>query len=232
MLSIDNNIAELQKRIAEAAKENGRNAQSVNLLAVSKTQPAAAIRQAYQCGLRGFGENYLQEALEKQAQLKDLDIEWHYIGAIQSNKTAQIAKHFDWVHTVDRLKIAQRLNDQRPDNLSPLKILIQVNIDAEDNKAGLALNEVPALVRDIVNLPRLEFVGLMTIPAKQQDYEQQVLRFNKIAQMAHTLNQLGYHCGHLSMGMSADLEAAIAAGSTIVRIGTALFGSRPLKPHD
>ncbi len=215
----------LRARIGEAEQRAGRPAGSVALLAVSKTQPAEAIRAAYAAGQRQFGENYLQEALAKQEAVSDLtDIVWHFIGPIQSNKTRAIATRFDWVHSVDRLKIAQRLSEQRPAAAPPLNVCLQVNISAEDSKSGVMPADVPLLARAVAALPRLRLRGLMAIPAPAAGFEQQrqPLRQLRLAMEGLSLGGLDT----LSMGMSDDLEAAIAEGATLVRIGTALFGPR------
>ena len=223
MSTIANNIAKVAARIREAAQAAARNPDEVHLLAVSKTQPAAAIRQACQAGLHDFGENYLQEALEKQADLADLPLTWHFIGPIQSNKTKSIAEHFDWVHSVDRLKIAQRLSDQRPESLPPLNICLQVNVSGEASKSGCEPQDVPQLAQAIAALPRLRLRGLMAIPEPTDDPTEQRAAF---ARLRHLQAELQMDLDTLSMGMSQDLEAAIAEGATWVRIGTALFGAR------
>ena len=223
MSTIANNIAKVAARIREAAQAAARNPDGVHLLAVSKTQPAAAIRQACQAGLHDFGENYLQEALEKQADLADLPLTWHFIGPIQSNKTKAIAEHFDWVHSVDRLKIAQRLSDQRPESLPPLNICLQVNVSGEASKSGCEPQDVPQLAQAIAALPRLRLRGLMAIPEPTDDPTEQRAAF---ARLRHLQAELQMDLDTLSMGMSQDLEAAIAEGATWVRIGTALFGAR------
>lgn len=223
MSTIANNIAKVAARIREAAQAAARNPDEVHLLAVSKTQPAAAIRQACQAGLHDFGENYLQEALEKQADLADLPLTWHFIGPIQSNKTKAIAEHFDWVHSVDRLKIAQRLSDQRPESLPPLNICLQVNVSGEASKSGCEPQDVPQLAQAIAALPRLRLRGLMAIPEPTDDPTEQRAAF---ARLRHLQAELQMDLDTLSMGMSQDLEAAIAEGATWVRIGTALFGAR------
>ncbi|MBA1273681.1 YggS family pyridoxal phosphate-dependent enzyme [Stutzerimonas azotifigens] len=223
MSTIATNIAKVGARIREAAQASTREAESVGLLAVSKTQPAEAIREAFDAGLRDFGENYLQEALEKQADLADLPLRWHFIGPIQSNKTKAIAEHFDWVHSVDRLKIAQRLSEQRPDALGPLNICIQVNVSGEASKSGCSPEAVAALAETIATLPRLRLRGLMTIPAPTENPVEQRQAFARLRRLKETL---GADLDTLSMGMSQDLEAAIAEGATWVRIGTALFGAR------
>lgn len=210
-------------RLAETAA--GRRRDSVRLIAVSKTQPAEAIAAAYYCGQREFGENYVQEALAKQEKLAHFDIGWHFIGPIQSNKTKLIAAHFSWVHSVDRIKIAERLSDQRPKGLPPLNVCIQVNISGEATKSGAALEELDELVRAIAALPRLRVRGLMAIPAPTDEIDLQRASFRSLRQAAERLGDLGLDT--LSMGMSDDLEAAIMEGSTMVRIGTALFGPRP-----
>ncbi len=227
MHKIDDQLAKVTARIHQAAAAAGRNPQTVQLIAVSKTQPAQALREAYTWGQRAFGENYLQEALDKQAQLADLeDLTWHFIGPIQSNKTRPIAEHFDWVHSVDRLKIAQRLHEQRPDKLPPLEICVQVNIDDESTKSGVGLAELPALVAAIAPLNRLKLRGLMAIPAVTYNQAQQRLAFAKLRLALEALNKQGHGLDTLSMGMSGDLEAAIAEGATHVRVGTDIFGAR------
>ncbi len=223
MSTIANNIAKVATRIREAAQAAARNPDEVHLLAVSKTQPAEAIRQACQAGLHDFGENYLQEALGKQADLADLPLTWHFIGPIQSNKTKSIAEHFDWVHSVDRLKIAQRLSDQRPESLPPLNICLQVNVSGEASKSGCEPQDVPELAQAIAALPRLRLRGLMAIPEPTDDPTEQRAAF---ARLRHLQAELQMDLDTLSMGMSQDLEAAIAEGATWVRIGTALFGAR------
>src|SRR6478609_8500884 len=220
-------LAKVTARIHQAAHAAGRDDQSVRLIAVSKTQPAAAIAQAYACGQRDFGENYLQEALEKQAELNALaDAQWHFIGPIQSNKTRAIAENFAWIHSIDREKVAQRLNDQRPDNLPPAQVCLQVNIDDETTKAGVSLTELPALAAAVSRLPRLQLRGLMAIPAATNTPEQQHQAFHKLSAALDDLKAQGYSLDTLSMGMSGDLEAAIAEGSTMVRVGTDIFGAR------
>jgi len=226
MPKIHDRLIEVQNRIAKALAAVGRDSQDAKLLAVSKTKPAQDLREAYVAGQRRFGENYLQEALDKQQQLQDLDIEWHFIGPIQSNKTRAIAENFDWVHSVDRLKVAQRLNDQRPAHLPPVNICLQINIDAEPSKSGISLAELPELLESLQALPHISVRGLMAIPAPRADTmaQQQAL-----APLANALQKLQRHypsLDTLSMGMSNDLEAAIAAGSTMVRIGTDIFGAR------
>ncbi|MGK8440153.1 YggS family pyridoxal phosphate-dependent enzyme [Ectopseudomonas hydrolytica] len=223
MSTIAENIAKVGARIREAAQASQRNFADIGLLAVSKTKPADAIREAHAAGLRDFGENYLQEALEKQAALSDLPLIWHFIGPIQSNKTRPIAEHFDWVHSVDRLKIAQRLSDQRPAHLAPLNICLQVNVSGEDSKSGCSPEELPELAQAIAALPNLKLRGLMAIPEPTDDIAAQHAAFARLRQLR---DDLGLQLDTLSMGMSHDLEAAIAEGATWVRIGTALFGPR------
>jgi len=223
MSTIATNIAKVGTRIREAAQAAERDPDEVLLLAVSKTQPAAAIREASEAGLHDFGENYLQEALEKQAELADLPLVWHFIGPIQSNKTKLIAEHFDWVHSVDRLKIAQRLSDQRPDHLAPLNLCLQVNVSGEASKSGCDPQEAHELAQAIAALPRLHLRGLMAIPEPTDDPAEQRAAFARLRQLQ---SELPLDLDTLSMGMSQDLEAAIAEGATWVRIGTALFGAR------
>ena len=227
MHKIDDKLAKVTARIHQAAGAAGRDPQSVQLIAVSKTQTSEAMAQAYAWGQRRFGENYLQEALEKQSALSDLrDLEWHFIGPIQSNKTRAIAEHFHWVHSVDRLKIAQRLNEQRPDHLPPLNICVQVNIDDESTKSGVSLAELPALATEIKPLTRLKLRGLMAIPTATNDPDQQRRAFAKLRSALQVLNLQGLRMDILSMGMSGDMEAAIAEGATFVRVGTDIFGAR------
>ena len=223
MSTIAENIAKVGERIRAAAQASGRDLDSVGLLAVSKTKPAAAVREAYAAGLRDFGENYLQEALEKQAELSELALIWHFIGPIQSNKTKPIAEHFAWVHSVDRLKIAQRLAEQRPSHLPPLNICLQVNVSAEDSKSGCAPAELAALAEAVSQLPNLRLRGLMAIPEPTDDVAAQRAAFARLRELR---DGLPLPLDTLSMGMSHDLDAAIAEGATWVRIGTALFGAR------
>jgi pyridoxal phosphate enzyme (YggS family) len=223
MSTIADNLSSVSARIAAAARAAQRDVNSVQLLAVSKTKPAQAVREAYAAGQRHFGENYLQEALGKQAELADLSLTWHFIGPIQSNKTRAIAEHFDWVHSVDRLKIAERLSEHRPATLAPLNICLQVNISGEASKAGCAPADLPALAKSVAALPRLRLCGLMAIPQPSADPAEQ----NAVFAQVRALNEsLCMGLGTLSMGMSEDLEAAVAQGATWVRIGTALFGAR------
>ena len=223
MSTIAGNIARVEARIRAAALAVQRDVTSIHLLAVSKTKPAGALREAHAAGIRDFGENYLQEARAKQLELADLPLCWHFIGPIQSNKTRDIAEHFAWVHSVDRLKIAQRLSEQRPANLPPLNICIQVNVSGEASKSGCTPADLPALAAAISALPRLKLRGLMAIPEPTEDRAEQDAAFAAVRTLQESLN-MGLDT--LSMGMSHDLESAIAQGATWVRIGTALFGAR------
>ena len=226
MHKIDNRLMEVQNRIQKALRNSHRNPQETQLLAVSKTRPAADIRAAYNAGQTRFGENYLQEALNKQTELNDLSIEWHFIGPIQANKTRLIAENFDWVHSVDREKIARRLSEQRPATLPPLNICLQVNLDNEVSKAGVTLNQLPTLLDNIASLPNIRVRGLMAIPAPREEYEAQRQALLPLTTTLKQLQTSHPQMDTLSMGMSADLEAAIAAGATLVRIGTDIFGRR------
>ncbi|WLH90088.1 YggS family pyridoxal phosphate-dependent enzyme [Pseudomonas sp. FP453] len=223
MSTIADNIERVSQRIRAAADAVQRDASSIHLLAVSKTKPAQAVREAYAAGMRDFGENYLQEALGKQAELTDLPLSWHFIGPIQSNKTRAIAENFAWVHSVERLKIAQRLSEQRPADLPPLNICIQVNVSGEASKSGCTPADLPALAQAISALPRLQLRGLMAIPEPTDDRAAQDAAFATVRELQAGLN---LPLDTLSMGMSHDLESAIAQGATWVRIGTALFGAR------
>lgn len=217
-------------RINAAIAGVSRESDSVTLIAVSKTRTADELRALAAAGVRRFGENYLQEALDKMAELSDLPLEWHFIGPIQSNKTRSIAEHFDWVHSVDRLKVAQRLSEQRPPTMPPLDICLQVNISAEASKSGVTPDELPELARQIARLPRLRLRGLMAIPEPAETFEAQRRPFRALRLAMEKLNAEGMALDTLSMGMSDDLEAAIAEGATLVRIGSALFGPRSPKP--
>ncbi len=202
----------------------------MTLLAVSKTQPAERLRELYQLGQRDFGENYLQEALAKQAALADLRICWHFIGPIQSNKTKSISEHFDWVHSVDRIKVARRLSEQRPETLPALNVCLQVDISGEASKSGVPPEALPELAEAVAELPRLRLRGLMCIPAPSDDFAEQRRAFAEMRHGFEALRARGHALDTLSMGMSGDLEAAIAEGATLVRIGTALFGPRNPAP--
>jgi pyridoxal phosphate enzyme (YggS family) len=230
MTTISERLQAVKAGIEAAAADCGRQPDTVRLLAVSKAQPAEKIREAFLAGQRRFGENYLQEALDKQAALADLDIEWHFIGPIQSNKTQAIAQHFAWVHGVDRLKIAQRLSAARPDHQPPLQICIQVNVSGEASKSGIAPSEVLPLAQAILQLPHLRLRGLMSIPAPTPDTAEQRRQFGMVRQAFENLRQKLTQAAELdtlSIGMSGDYAAAIAEGATIVRIGSAIFGARP-----
>jgi pyridoxal phosphate enzyme (YggS family) len=227
MTTIAENLQSVRQRIARACAAAGRDVNEVTLLAVSKTFGPEAVREASSAGQRAFGENYIQEAVEKIATLRDLPLQWHCIGPIQSNKTRWVAAHFDWAHTVDRLKIAQRLSEQRRADQAPLQVCIQVNVDGGPTKAGLAPAAVAALAREVAQLPRLALRGLMTIPEPAADFAGQKAVHLRAKALFEQLRGDGLAIDTLSMGMTADLEAAVAAGSTMVRIGTAIFGSRP-----
>ncbi len=227
MNNIEASLRALRERIARAAGLAGRDPAGVRLLAVSKRHPVTAIRQARAGGQRDFGENYLQEALEKIEQLRDLDLEWHYIGVLQSNKTALVATHFDWVHTIAREKIARRLSAQRANGMPPLNVCIQVNISGEASKAGIAPAQLPALAHGVASLPGLCLRGLMALPAPTPDPALQRQAFAGLRRLLEQLRGQGLALDTLSMGTSNDLEAAILEGATMVRIGTALFGPRP-----
>ena len=227
MTDIAARLNQVKQRIQDAEQAADRQAGSVQLLAVSKTQPVEVIRASINIGQLCFGESYAQEAVAKIQQLANVPgIEWHFIGPIQSNKTASLAEHFDWIHSVDRLKIAQRLNDQRPADKAPLNICIQVNTSGEISKSGISPDQLAELAQQIRQLPRLRLRGLMTIPAREDDTEQQRLPFRQLRELFETLNAQGLQLDTLSMGMTDDMEAAIQEGATIVRIGTALFGPR------
>ena len=213
-------------RIDAAARRAGRDPASVTLLAVSKQHPAEAVRAAVAAGQRHFGENYLQEALAKIELLRDLPLDWHFIGQLQANKTRDIAQTFQWVHTVDRARTAQRLSAQRPHFAGPLDVLLQVRLADEDGKGGIVAAQVPALAEIVAGLPRLRLRGLMCIPPPQPDQARQQEPFRQLRELLLELNRRGHSLDTLSMGMSADLEAAIAEGATIVRVGTAVFGPR------
>ncbi|WP_344959100.1 YggS family pyridoxal phosphate-dependent enzyme [Zobellella aerophila] len=227
-----NNIAQhlqlVQDRIAKAASESSRPLGDIHLLAVSKTKPIADIEQAYAAGQRQFGENYVQEAIEKIQQLthKYPDMRWHLIGPLQSNKSRQVAEHFDWVQTVDRLKIAQRLSEQRPSHLPPLNICLQVNVSGESSKSGLIPAEALALAASLADLPGLRLRGLMAIPEHTDDVARLESQFLELKQLFDRMAEIYPDVDTLSMGMSEDLEMAVACGSTLVRVGTAIFGTR------
>ncbi|MBY0236957.1 MAG: YggS family pyridoxal phosphate-dependent enzyme [Burkholderiaceae bacterium] len=241
MATISSRIQKQPQRIAQACHAAGRDVHSVTLLVVSKTFPAEDVREAFDAGERRFGENYVQEGLDKIVALADLrdQLEWHLIGPLQSNKTKPVAEHFDWVHSVDRLKIAQRLSEQRPAHLPPLNICLQVNISGEASKSGASPAEVPALARAVAGLPRLRLRGLMAVPEPAAEFEAQrqphralsaLLAQVKTELQTEQAAQQDLTLDTLSMGMSADLEAAVAEGASMVRIGSAIFGSRAAKP--
>lgn len=216
----------VKHRILAAAAQNGRTAQSVRLLAVSKTFPPEAVREAFEAGQTAFGESYVQEALAKIAALRDLPLEWHFIGPLQSNKTRQVAEHFSWVHSVDRAKIAERLSAARPAELPPLQVCLQVNVSGEASKGGVAPEEAEALAAHVNALPRLQLRGLMAIPAPTHDVARQRRQFRIVSELLTQLNRRNFQLDTLSMGMSDDMEAAIAEGATLVRVGSAIFGTR------
>jgi PLP dependent protein len=226
MTTIAANLQTVHERIAHACTAAGRDVNEVTLLAVSKTFGPDAVREAHAAGARAFGENYIQEAVEKQALLADLALEWHCIGPIQSNKTRLVAAHFAWAQTVDRLKIAQRLAEQRPPELPPLDVCIQVNIDGGPNKSGVPPGEALALGRAILELPGLRLRGLMSIPEPAEGFAAQLPAHQRARELFDELRRSGLPLDTLSMGMTDDLEAAIHAGSTMVRVGTAIFGRR------
>lgn len=229
--SIASNIEAVRGRIQKACHQAGRGEDSVSLLAVSKTRSADEIRTAHAAGLNLFGENYLQEALDKIEQLQDLELEWHFIGPIQSNKTRPIAEHFAWVHSVDRLKIAQRLSAQRPPEMAALNVCLQVNISREESKSGCLPEDTLELARQVSQLPHLRLRGLMAIPRATEDETLQHQAFADLRLLLEQLRQTLPELDTLSMGMSGDLDAAIVEGSTLVRIGTALFGPRDYTHH-
>ncbi|BDM65277.1 YggS family pyridoxal phosphate enzyme [Shewanella sp. NFH-SH190041] len=228
MTTITDRLAAAQQRIAQAAANASRSSHEIKLLAVSKTKPVSQILEAYQAGQRRFGENYVQEGQEKILALQSdcPDIEWHFIGPLQSNKSRIVAEHFDWMHTVDRDKIAQRLNDQRPADMAPLNVCIQINISQESSKSGITPTQMMALAKEIATLPHLKLRGLMAIPTETDDTQVQNREFAELKQCFDKLKAAYPEVDTLSMGMSGDLEQAIAHGSTMVRIGSAIFGAR------
>ena len=228
MTMISGNLQQVRARIVTACTSVGRDPASVHLLAVSKTFPAEAVREAHAAGQRAFGENYVQEGVAKIEALADLrsQLEWHCIGPLQSNKTRVVAEHFDWVHSIDRLKIAERLSEQRPAHLPPLQVCLQVNVDGGANKSGIAVGEAFSLACAVAALPRLRLRGVMAIPEPAPDFAAQRDLFLRAGGVFEQIRESGMDLDTLSLGMSADLEAAVAAGSTMVRIGTAIFGSR------
>jgi pyridoxal phosphate enzyme (YggS family) len=229
MNEIAHNLAQVHGKISAAAALCGRSPEEVTLLAVSKTKPASTIAEAVAAGQRAFGENYVQEGVDKIHHFAEQGVEgleWHFIGPLQSNKSRLVAENFDWCHTVDRLRIASRLSEQRPSTLPPLNVLIQINISDENSKSGIALTELEQLAAEVVALPGLTLRGLMAIPAPEPDYERQLAVCRKMAEACHALKDRYATVDTLSLGMTDDMEAAIAAGSTMVRIGTAIFGAR------
>lgn len=226
MPSLSSRIDSVKTRISDAAHRFGRNPDLIRLLAVSKTRPPSDIRLAHAAGLASFGENYLQDAIEKQEELSDLKLEWHYIGQLQSNKTAAVARSFHWVHGLSNPKHARRLSDQRPEELAPLDVCLQVNVSREASKGGVAPEDLPALAGTVADLPGLRLRGLMALPKPTTDFDRQRAEFARLRRCLESLNATGFGLDTLSMGMSGDLEAAIAEGATIVRIGTAIFGPR------
>ena len=224
------NLDRVHERITKAARAAGRLESEVALVAVSKAFPAEAVLAAVGCGQRDFGENYVQEAIDKIARVReaapDAPVQWHFIGPIQSNKTRQIAEHFQWAQSVDRLKVAERLSQQRPEDQPALNVLLQVNISGEETKSGVATHEVAALAAEVARLPRLVLRGLMAIPEPENEPGRQVEPLLRMKALFDSLRPLHPHWDTLSLGMSADLEAAVAAGSTMVRVGTAIFGVR------
>ncbi|MDR3300145.1 MAG: YggS family pyridoxal phosphate-dependent enzyme [Candidatus Accumulibacter sp.] len=226
MTTISANLQAVLAHIEAAARVYGRTPETIALLAVSKTWPASFVREAAAAGQRAFGENYVQEGVDKIREIARPDIEWHFIGPLQGNKTRQVAEAFDWVHSVDRLKIAQRLSQQRPAALPPLQVCLQVNISGEDSKSGVAPEEAAALARQVAALPRIVLRGLMAIPAPATDFAGQREPFGRLRRLFERMCDEGLALDTLSMGMSNDIEAAIAEGATLVRVGTAIFGER------
>jgi PLP dependent protein len=228
MSDLAHHLDAVHQRIAQAAQRAGRDPRDITLLAVSKTFPAEDVRSASAAGQRAFGENYVQESIAKIEALADLraSLEWHFIGPLQSNKTRPVAQHFDWVHSVDRLKIAQRLSEQRPDELPPLNVCLQVNVSGEASKSGVTIAEAPAVAREIAALPKLRLRGLMSIPEPAEGLDAQRAPHRQLRELFEQLRADGFALDTLSMGMSADLEAAVLEGATIVRVGTAIFGAR------
>ncbi|MGB8664920.1 MAG: YggS family pyridoxal phosphate-dependent enzyme [Serratia inhibens] len=234
MSTIQQNLQDVRSRIAAAAQGCARAPEEITLLAVSKTKPVAAIAEAIAAGQRAFGENYVQEGVDKIQHFTTLPegatLDWHFIGPLQSNKSRLVAEHFAWCHTVDRLRIAQRLSDQRPAGMPPLNVLIQINISDEQSKSGIVLAELPALAEAVAALPNVTLRGLMAIPAPEENYQRQLAVFGQMSDAFQALQQHYPQVDTLSMGMTDDMAAAIAAGSTLVRIGTAIFGARDYSP--
>ncbi len=226
MIRVTENCRKIRDLLAEAAVEAGREPESVELLAVSKRHPLEAVLEAATAGQRDFGENYVQEGLDKIASCPRKDLVWHFIGHLQSNKTRLAAQHYDWVHTVDKLKIARRLSEQRPEHLGDLQICLQVNIDEEPSKSGALADDIPELAAAVAGLPRLKLRGLMCMPAIREGFEAQREPFARLRKLAQSVSDSGVDLDTLSMGMTDDYRAAIFEGATIVRIGTAIFGPR------
>jgi pyridoxal phosphate enzyme (YggS family) len=226
VIRVTENFRKIQDLLAKAAADAGRSPEEIRLLAVSKKKPPEAVLEAYAAGQRDFGENFVQEGLEKIAAVGRDDVIWHFVGHLQANKTKPVARHFQWVHTVDRLKIARRLSEQRPDGATPLDVCIEVNIDEEASKSGVLPAAVADLAAAVAELPRLKLRGLMCLPAIRDDFEEQRQPFARLREMLESLNESGLSMDTLSMGMTADYAAAIHEGATIVRIGTAIFGAR------
>ena len=226
MIGVTENLALIKDLLASAAKAAGREPGTVKLLGVSKKQSLSKILAAADAGLVDFGENFVQEGVEKIDQTRDRDLTWHFIGHLQNNKTRVVAENFDWVHTIDNLKTARRLSDQRPEALGPLKICLQVNVDSEGGKSGIDADHLPALATAVAELPNLTLRGLMCLPLQRSNLDEQREPFAQLRQLAESLRSSGIATDTLSMGMSGDYRAAILEGATIVRIGTALFGER------
>jgi pyridoxal phosphate enzyme (YggS family) len=229
MIPISRNLQTVRARIAEAARKYGRDPADIALLAVSKTWPATRVADAARAGQKAFGENYVDEAVSKIAELSALGLEWHFIGPLQSNKTRRVAENFAWAHSVDRFRIAARLSEQRPEALAPLQVCLQVNTSGEATKSGVAPDEVASLAHRVAALPRLVLRGLMSIPEPEDDFSRQRATFARLRELFDALKLEGLGLDTLSMGMSHDFEAAIAEGATLVRVGTAIFGERERK---
>lgn len=226
MSAIASNLQAVKARIAEAARAAGRSPESIQLLAVSKTWPLACVLEAAEAGQHAFGENYVQEGIDKATATGDREIDWHFIGPLQSNKTRLVAEHFNWVHSIERLKIAERLSAQRPATLPPLQVCVQINVSGEASKSGCAPDEALALCQAVAALPNLQLRGLMAIPEPADDIAAQRAPLRQLREIYEHIRAAGLPLDTLSMGMSHDLEAAVAEGATIVRIGTAIFGER------
>jgi len=226
VIGVTENLALIKDLLAFSAVEAGREPDAVTLLAVSKKQPVSSILTAAAAGQRDFGENFVQEGIEKISQIRDRNLIWHFIGHLQTNKTRLVAENFDWVHTIDKLKTARRLSEQRPESLEPLNVCLQVNVDDEASKSGLLPEALPELAAAVAELPGLSLRGLMCLPAARLEFEAQRVPFARLRKMAESLSAIGCRTDTLSMGMSDDYRAAIFEGATIVRIGTAIFGPR------